>query len=83
MPRYKVYDYNQTKLIPVDYRKQILPRSFEHVLSHIVDHHIDVSVFGAVYRNDDAGAPAGDPAQDRALRLFPRHYQQPPDRPGL
>lgn len=62
MPRYKVYDYNQTKLIPVDYHKQILPRSFEHALSHIVDHHIDVRVFDAGYRNDDAGAPAYDPA---------------------
>jgi len=28
MPRYKVYDYNQTELIPVAYRKQLLPSSF-------------------------------------------------------
>ncbi len=47
MPRYKVYDYNQAKLIPVAYRKQLLPSSFEHTLSHIVDHHIEVSVFRA------------------------------------
>jgi hypothetical protein len=57
MARYKVYDYNRTKPIPVDYRKQILPRSFEHDLNHIVDYHIDTSVFEAACRNDETGAP--------------------------
>jgi transposase len=62
MARYKVYDYNQTKLIPIDYSKQILPHSFEHAVSFIVDHRIDTSVFDAAYCNDDTGAPAYDPA---------------------
>jgi transposase len=49
-------------LIPVDYRKQILPRSFEYALNFIVDHHLDLSVFEAVYHNNETGAPAYDPA---------------------
>jgi len=33
MPRYKDYNYNQTKLLPINFSEQILPGSFEHTLN--------------------------------------------------
>jgi transposase len=62
MARYKSYDLNQHKLIPVCYRDQILPGSFEYTLSEIVEQHLDLSPFEARYGNDDTGRLAYDPA---------------------
>lgn len=62
MPRYKPYDYRQTKMLPVRFEEQILPGTFEHTLNRLIDESIDLSVFEARYRNDDGGAPAYDPA---------------------
>jgi transposase len=62
MARYQPYDVNQDKLIPVCYRDQILPGSFEHALSEIVDQHIDLTPFEARYTNDETGRLAYDPA---------------------
>ncbi len=61
MARYKDYNYEQMKMIPVSYQKQILPGSFEHSLSYLIDHEVDVSAFEQGYRNDDNGRPAYDP----------------------
>ena len=47
MPRYKVYDYDQDKLIPIRFSKQIVPGTFEYTLNYLIDHVIDVSVFAA------------------------------------
>jgi len=62
MPRFKHYDYRQTKLLPVSFDEQILPGTFEHSLCHLIDHELDLSVFHHRYANDDAGRPAYDPA---------------------
>ena len=62
MARYKHYNYDQLKLLPVSFSRQILPGTFEHTLNHIVDHELNLSVFDARYHNDDTGAPAYDPA---------------------
>lgn len=62
MARYKEYSYDQGKLIPVYFKEQILPGTFEHALNHIIDHELDLSIFIPRYRNDDTGAPAYDPA---------------------
>ena len=62
MPRYKVYDYDQDKLIPIRFSKQIVPGTFEYTLNYLIDHVIDVSVFEARFANEDTGAPAYDPA---------------------
>ena len=62
MARYKPYDVDQDKLIPVSFREQILPGTFEYALSEIVDRHIDLSVFASRYANDDTGRLAYDPA---------------------
>ena len=62
MPRFKDYDYSQTKLLPVSFEKQILPGTFEHSLSYLIEHELDLSIFDDRYVNDEVGRPAYDPA---------------------
>ena len=62
MARYQPYDVSQDKFIPVSFRDQILPGSFEYSLNEIVDQHIDLSPFAARYANDATGRLAYDPA---------------------
>jgi catabolite regulation protein CreA len=45
MARYKHYDLNQTKMIPLSYAGQIIEGSFEYALNEIVEEHLDMSVF--------------------------------------
>lgn len=61
MPRYKDYDYGQTKLVPVDFEKQILPGSFEYSLSYLIENELDLRSFDDQYKNDEEGRPAYDP----------------------
>ena len=56
MARYKHYDLNQTKMIPLSYADQIIERSFEF-LSRL-EHEI-VSLFGAVLLYASALGPIG------------------------
>ena len=70
MARFKDYSYEQGKLIPITYREQILPDTFEYALNHIIDNEIDLSVFESKYRNDETGAPAFDPAILLKIILF-------------
>jgi len=62
MARYKPYDVTQDKFIPVSFRDQILPGTFEYALNEIVDQHIDLALFEARYANDETGRLAYDPA---------------------
>ncbi len=61
MARYKPYDLNQAKMIPISYADQIVEGSFEHALNEIVEEHLDLSVFDGRYANDETGRPAYDP----------------------
>ena len=61
MPRYKDYSYDQHKLLPIAFREQVLPGTFEYTLNCLIDHEVDLSVFEARYRNEETGAPAYDP----------------------
>jgi transposase len=61
MARYKPYDLNQTKMIPLSYGDQIVEGSFEYALNEIVEEHLDLSVFEHRYRNDETGRLAYDP----------------------
>ena len=61
MARYKPYDLNQAKMIPLSYADQIVEGSFEHALNEIVEEHLDLSVFDQRYSNDETGRPAYDP----------------------
>src|SRR5437870_9732443 len=62
MARYKEYCYEQTKLIPLSFSRQILPGTFEYTLNYLIDNEFDLSVFEQRYHNDETGAPAYDPA---------------------
>lgn len=70
MPRYKPYDYNQNKMVVVNYEAQLQPGTFEHTLHHLVDKKLDLSVFDSNYRNDDTGRVAYDPAILLKIVLF-------------
>jgi transposase len=70
MPRYKEANYDQIKLIPVDFRAQIPFGSFEHTLSTVIDTHIDFGPFDAHYNNDQTGATAYDPAILLKITLY-------------
>lgn len=62
MARYKDYSYEQTKLIPLSFDRQILPGTFEYTLNYLIDNEFDLSLFEQRYHNDETGAPAYDPA---------------------
>ncbi len=66
MARYKTVCYEQNKLIPIAFSKQILPGTFEYTLDYLIDNVVDVSVFDARYNNDVTGAPAYDPGEKGA-----------------
>src|SRR5262249_900101 len=70
MARYKTYDYTQTKLLPVNFDRQILPSTFEYTLNYLIDEQVDLAVFEARYSNDAGGAPAYDPAILLKIILF-------------
>jgi len=70
MARYKPYDYSQGKLIPVFFKDQILPGTFEYALNHIVDNELDLLIFLSRYKNDQTGASAFDPAILLKIILF-------------
>ncbi|MES9828410.1 MAG: IS1182 family transposase [Candidatus Thiodiazotropha sp.] len=61
MARYKDYNYDHMKMLPVSYEKQILPGSFEYSLSYLIDNELDLSAFDQHYQNDCTGRPAYDP----------------------
>jgi len=61
MPKYKPYDLNQTKMIPLSYADQVVEGSFEYALNEIVEEHLDLSVFEHRYHNDATGRSAYDP----------------------
>ena len=69
MPHFKHYSYDQTKLIPVDFRSQLQPGTFEFALNRLVDE-MDLSIFDDRFQNDDTGAPAYDPAILLKIVLF-------------
>jgi len=61
MAKYKPYSYDQVTLLPVSFKDQIHPGTFEYTLSYIIDHKIDLTIFEHKYSNDDEGRPAIHP----------------------
>jgi len=70
MARYKPYDFSQSKLIPVQFDRQVVPGTFEYTLAYLVEHECDLSWFEERYRNDETGAPAYAPAILLTIILF-------------
>lgn len=62
MAKYKKYSYSQSLFIPVIFKEQIIPGTFEYALNHIIDNEIDLSIFDRRFKNDETGAPAYSPA---------------------
>jgi transposase len=61
MPRFKENDYNQIKMIPVDFKSQLSSGTFEYTLDYLLEEHLDLSIFDHRYKNDKIGASAYDP----------------------
>ncbi len=57
MGRYKEYSYEQTVFLPINFKKQILPGTFEYTVHNLIDREIDLSVFEERIQNDETGAP--------------------------
>lgn len=73
MARYKPYDVDQDKFIPVSFRDQILPGSFEYSLNEIVYEHVDLTPFAGRCSNDETGRLAYDPAVLLKIMLYGYH----------
>ena len=58
MARYKEYDREQSLLIPINYKDQLLPGTLEYAIDDIVDNYIDTSIFDDRYANDTHVAKA-------------------------
>jgi len=61
MPKFKLYNYDQTMMVPVNLQDQLVPGSLEFAIHHLVDHEIDLSGFEVRFKNDTEGRPAYDP----------------------
>jgi transposase len=70
MAKYKKFNYDQARFLPVSFHKQIQPGTFEYTLSYLIDKKIDLSCFEDLFNNDETGAPAYDPAILLKIILF-------------
>ncbi|MDY6896047.1 MAG: hypothetical protein SVO01_11615, partial [Thermotogota bacterium] len=58
------------QMIPIDFTKQIIPRTFEFTLNYLIDNYVNTSIFDNKYNNDETGAPAYDPGIMLKIILF-------------
>ena len=70
MAKYKNFSYDQTRLLPVSFHRQIQAGTFEYTLSYLIDNKVDLSCFEELFRNDETGASAYDPAILLKIVLF-------------
>jgi len=70
MAKFLPYDYNQSSMVVINFNDQIQTGTFEHAVHHLVDNKLDLSLFEQVYKNDDCGRPAYDPAILLKIILF-------------
>ena len=70
MAKYIPYNYNQSSMVVINFTDQIQPGTFEHAVHYLVDNKLDLSCFDAVYKNDEGGRPAYDPAVLLKIILF-------------
>jgi transposase len=70
MARYKHYDYNQLKMVPVSLADQLLPGTLEYAIHHVVEERLDLRMFDDRYCNDETGRKAIDPKVLIKIVLF-------------
>src|SRR3990172_2054934 len=61
MARYKEYDYNQMRLLPVSLQGQLMPGTLEFAIHELLDSRVDTSIYEGDYNNDLTGRKAYDP----------------------
>jgi len=72
MARYRTTDAGegQGQLLPVNFKEQLLPDSFEYMLDEIIGKKIDLSAFDRKYNNDITGAGAVPPSALLKLIIY-------------
>ena len=70
MARYKHYDYDQLRMVPVSLEDQLVPGTLEYAIHHVVEERLELTVFDDRYRNDDTGRKAIDPKVLIKIVLF-------------
>ncbi len=54
MPRFKQTNYDQIKMVPVDFKSQLSPGTFGHTLDYLIEDQLDLSFFDHRYNSDKA-----------------------------
>jgi transposase len=70
MARYKHYDYDQLKMVPVSLADQLVPGTLEYAIHHVVEERLDLRMFDDRYCNDETGRKAIDPKVLIKIVLF-------------
>lgn len=50
--RYKRFDFDQAKLLPISFHRQLHLNTFEFTFNYLIDNHVDLTVFG-LFRNTE------------------------------
>ena len=70
MKNYLPYNDRQNAMVVVNFLDQLQPGTFEWALHYLLSGKLDLSAFDALYKNDDVGRPAYDPAIILRIILF-------------
>ena len=70
MKNYLPYNDRQNAMVVVNFLDQLQPGTFEWALHYLLSGKLDLSAFDALYKNDDVGRPAYDPAIMLRIILF-------------
>jgi len=70
MARYKYYDYDQLRMVPVSLEDQLIPGTLEYAIHHVVEERLDLSMFDDRYCNDETGRKAIAPKLLIKIVLF-------------
>ena len=70
MPNFIPYNYNQSSMVVINYQDQLQAGTFEHAIHYLVDNKLDLSIFDDLFKNEETGRPAYDPAILLKIILF-------------
>lgn len=61
MARYKDYDQEQMRMLPIDLGKQIEPGTLEYTINELIEERVYYDLFEDKYKNEETGRKAYDP----------------------